>query len=118
MSEPFPEKFTALEPFADWAQPTELRRNQKRWSVTLEESRAFYDAMLEAAPKALVYLNETPLDELNPAQKRLLDLCLAFAEVSITIEMYDDPQPKYVFPIDRFVPLHDSWRETIANGAM
>jgi len=113
LSAKLPKGFEDLVPFIDWAQPTELRRNEKRWSVTLEESRAFYDSMLNHGPAALEYLDRFSLAELETperaAEKRLLDMCLALAEVSSTIEMYEDPQPKYVFPIQRFVPTHDAW---------
>ncbi|MGJ8536857.1 MAG: hypothetical protein ACSHW2_06865 [Parasphingopyxis sp.] len=113
MTAELPKGFEDLVPFLDWAQPTELRRNEKRWSVTLEESRAFYDSMLNRGPAVLEYLNQFSLADLEKqdraAEKRLLDMCLALAEVSATIEMYEDPQPKYVFPIQRFVPTHDAW---------
>jgi hypothetical protein len=105
----FPPGFEDVEQFSDWARPTETGRNQKRWSSSLEESQAFYDAMLIAAPRALAYLDGFPLDALDPGQSRLLDLCLALAECSATIEMYGEPRPNYVFPIERFVPVHDSW---------
>lgn len=104
-----PQGFESLERFADWAKPTETGRNQKRWSASLEESQSFYDAMLTSAPDALGYLDRFPLDALDPSQTRLLNLCLALAECSATIEMYGEPRPNYVFPIERFIPVHDSW---------
>lgn len=113
----FPDDFTALELFSDWALPTEYGRNSYRWRATLAESQAFYDAMLGHGAAALEYLNGFPIDELDARQTSLLNLCLAFTEVSVTIEMYGEPQPKYVFPIARFVPLHDGWNETFATGA-
>lgn len=82
----------------------------------MEESQSFYQKMLARAPDALDYLDRYPLDALDESQKRLLDLCLALAECAVTVEMYGDPCPKYVFPIDRFVPLHDGWQPA-ANGA-
>lgn len=109
MASPLPEIFADLEPWLDWAQPSELLRNRKRWSATMDESVAFYDAMHARGADALSYLDGFPLEDLDDAQRRLLDMCLALAEVSVTVEMYGEPQPRYVFPIDRFVPVHDSW---------
>jgi len=109
MPDSLPQGFSDLECWRDWAQPTELGRNHKRWASSLEESRAFYDAMHRRGAEALAYLNRFELGRLDAGQQALLNLCLALAEVSATVEMYEDPTPKYVFPIDRFVPVHDTW---------
>ena len=117
MTAELPAGFEDLAGFLSWAQPTEYARNKRRWSASLEESQAFYDAMLARGPVALDYLDGFPLDALDGPQKNLLDLCLALAECAITIEMYGDPRPKYVFPIDRFVPVHDGWPVAAAGAA-
>lgn len=109
MSSPLPDGFSDLEPWIDWAQPTELARNHKRWSASMAQSQAFYDVMQARGADALAYLNQFPLTALDAPQRTLLNMCLALAEVAVTVEMYGEPQPKYVFPIDRFVPVHDSW---------
>lgn len=109
MADGLPDGFEDLLPFLDWAQPTELERNEKRWSATMEESRAFYDAMLARGAAALDYLGQFPLDVIAGDDLTLLNLCLGLAECSATVEMYEHPQPKYVFPIERFVPVHDAW---------
>ena len=109
MANGLPHGFEDLQPFMDWACPTELERNEKRWSSTMEESRTFYDAMLARGPAALEYLGQFELADIKDADLALLNMCLALAEVSATIEMYENPQPKYVFPIERFVPVHDTW---------
>lgn len=109
MTQELPPGFDDLAPYLSWAQPTEHARNKKRWAASMDESRLFYDAMLARGPDALDYLDTFDLDALDAPQKRLLDMCLALAECAITVEMYGDPRPKYVFPIDRFVPVHDAW---------
>lgn len=109
MAQFLPDGFEDLEAFLSWAGATEFTRNKKRWSSTMEDSQAFYDAMVERAPDALEYLNAFELSALDERQERLLYLCLAFVECAITVEMYGEPQPKYVFPIDRFKPVHDEW---------
>lgn len=109
MADRLPRGFEDLQPFIGWACPTELVRNEKRWSSTMDESRCFYDAMLARGPAALEYLGQFDLAEIDNADLVLLNMCLALAECSATIEMYENPQPKYVFPIERFVPMHDAW---------
>lgn len=109
MADGLPDGFEDLLPFLDWARPTELERNEKRWAVTMAESRVFYDTMLTRGAAALEYLGQFPLEEISGENLTLLNLCLALAECSATVEMYENPQPKYVFPIKRFVPVHDAW---------
>ena len=41
-----PADFADLEPFAEWAIPTERARYAKRLSSTMDELQAFYDAAL------------------------------------------------------------------------
>lgn len=112
MTSDLPEEFKDLLPFVEWGLSTELARNTRRWSVSMDESQKFYDAMLKRGPDALAYLNQFPLAEISGADLTLLHMCLALAECSATIEMYEEPQPKYVFPIARFVPTHDAWSLT------
>lgn len=109
MQSPLPDGFADLEPWMDWAQPSELLRNRKRWSASMAETQAFYDAISARCAAALDYLNQFPLPDLDTRQQSLLNMCLALTEAAVTIEMYGEPQPKYVFPIDRFVPVHDAW---------
>jgi len=109
MTDTLPKGFEDLLPFIDWAQPTEHGRNDKRWSSSLAESQRFYDRMIERGPAALEYLGHFDLADIDGPDRTLLDMCLALAECSATIEMYGEPQPKYVFPIARFVPTHDAW---------
>lgn len=109
MSRSFPAEFEDLEPFAGWAEPTESGRFKHRRAASLADSERFYNAMMERAPDALAYLDGFPLAELDEEQGRLMSLCLGLTECAITVEMYRDPAPKYLFPIDRFVPVHDRW---------
>lgn len=112
MADRLPHGFEDLQPFIGWARPTELERNEKRWSATMDESQRFYDAMLARGPAALEYLDQFELAEIREENLLLLNMCLALAECSATIEMYEEAQPKYVFPMARFVPVHDSWPAT------
>ena len=77
MADGLPDGFEDLLPFIDWARPTEMERNAKRWSATMAESRAFYDAMLARGAAAMDYLGQVPLDAIAGDDLTLLNLCLA-----------------------------------------
>jgi len=115
MADGLPDGFEDLLPFLDWSRPTELERNAKRWSATMDESQRFYDAMLARGAAALDYLGQFDLAEIDGENLVLLNMCLALTECSATVEMYEKPQPKYVFPIERFVPVHDAWSLSAAG---
>ena len=75
----------------------------------MAEVQAFYDAMLPILPVALDHLNGFPLAALPEPERRLLDLCLAMTEAASAIENFGAVNPPYLMPVDRFVPVHDSW---------
>jgi hypothetical protein len=106
-----PVGFEDLSPFLDWALRTELARNQRRFAVSLEDAQRFYDTMLPRTGEALEYLNQFNLDALTSEQRNLMYLCLSLAEVAFAIENYRETAPKYLMRIDRFFPVHDSWRQ-------
>jgi len=72
----------------------------------MDEIRAFYDAMLSRIEAVLSHLNERPLEELPAPEQRLLHLCLGLTEAACAVEMFDEPDMRYGFPIDRFRPVH------------
>jgi hypothetical protein len=87
-----PARFAALEPFcAKWTLSTTAERHRQRVSCTMGELRAFYDAMTPRMEEILAYLDGFPLERLPPPERRLLDLCLALADVSLAIEKYGAP---------------------------
>ncbi len=49
----FPAAFAELEPFAEWAIPTERARYAKRVASTMDELQAFYDAAFPRIDDAL-----------------------------------------------------------------
>jgi hypothetical protein len=87
-----PSGFEALEPFvADWVQPDSLARMAKRRNSSMEEIKAFYQAILPMADKALAHLRAFQLGALPPAEERLLKLTLSLAEVGPAVEWFDNP---------------------------
>lgn len=117
MTQTLPLGFEDLEPYLDWAKPTEGERNTKRWAASMDESQRFYGTMIARGGAALEYLGQFELADIAGPDATLLNMCLALAEVSATIEMYEDPRPKYVFPIERFVPVHDTWARAAKGDA-
>jgi hypothetical protein len=92
MSNRLPPEFAELEPFADWALPTEPERYAKRLSSTMDEMQAFYDAAIPRLEDAAVYLEQLPLDALPDDATRLLQLCYSLINVSFPVEAWRQPR--------------------------
>lgn len=97
-----PEQFKGLDPLArEWALASESERNKKRRSSTMEEIRAFYQAVLPRMDQIVAYLNRYPLGEMPEDAERLFYLALSFMEVSPAVELFGEPDESGVFPADR-----------------
>ena len=87
-----PPEFADLEPFAEWAIPTERARYDKRVDSAMDELQAFYDAAFPRMEDALVYLEQFPMDALPEDAKRLLWLYCALVTVSFPVEVWRQPR--------------------------
>ncbi|TMK59225.1 MAG: hypothetical protein E6G60_14990 [Actinobacteria bacterium] len=87
-----PADFADLEPFADWALPSERNRYDKRVSSTMVELQAFYDAAFPRLDDAMAYLEQYEPDELPEDGKRLLWLYCALVTVSFPVEVWRQPR--------------------------
>ena len=87
-----PADFADLEPFADWALPTERERYAKRLASTMDELQAFYDAALPRLEDAASYLEQLPLDDLPDDATNLLRLCYSLINVSFPVEAWRQPR--------------------------
>lgn len=104
----FPESFADLEPLAEWALPTELARNTRRWASTSDELLAFYETMEPRLKDAITYLESFSLDDLKGPEQRLLWLTFSMAEVAFAVEKYNGQgRVPYAIEPARMVPLHD-----------
>jgi hypothetical protein len=92
MPSQLPAEFADLEPFADWALPTERERYAKRLSATMPELQAFYDVGLPRLEDAAAYLERLPLDDLPEDATRLLQLCYSLINVSFPVEAWRQPR--------------------------
>jgi hypothetical protein len=98
-----PKGFKRLTPLvADWVLADSRARLEKRLTTPPAEIRAFYDQMLSLAPKALAYLAQRQLGELDAAEERLLKLLLSLAEMGPAVEWYGTGEYPDGFDARRF----------------
>jgi hypothetical protein len=84
-----PEPFQGLEPLVGrWALPDQNARFYARVERSMEEIRAFYDAIAPHMEAIMAYLAERPPADLAPADDRLLRLALSYMEVSRVVEVW------------------------------
>jgi len=87
-----PQEFSDLEPFAEWAVPTERARYNKRLASTMDEMQKFYDAGMARMDDALEYLEKLDIDGLPEDAKHLLWLYCALVTVSFPVEVWRQPR--------------------------
>ena len=87
-----PADFADLEPFADWAIPTERARYAKRLASTMDELQAFYDAAFPRLEEGTEYLKNVALDGINDEDQRLLWLFSSLVTVSFPVEVWRQPR--------------------------
>ena len=83
-----PEGFEALEPWvSDWALETTDERLRKRGVSSPDEVRAFHNAMLPHAQKALEYLNSKDICALDAEDTNLMKLILSLGHTAMAVEV-------------------------------
>lgn len=104
-----PKKFQDLARFSDWCLDSERARNRKRLASSMEDIRAFYNAMLGRVDEALEYLNGFPLEGMPMPERNLLTLTLSLAEVANAVELFKT-QPGVIdgFDMERFYLIHEA----------
>ena len=100
-----PKDFADLEPFIEWALPTERERNQKRLNSEMAEIQSLYDSVLPRMEAIMEYLNGFEIDNLPAEAELLLNITLSLAEVAPAVEFYQQPRVIDGFPAERFVPI-------------
>ncbi|MGD9536594.1 MAG: hypothetical protein AB7P52_08150 [Alphaproteobacteria bacterium] len=83
-----PAPFRDLEPFIGWSLERERQRTEKRESSSMEEVRAFYDAVFPRMDAIVAHLDAYPFDALPEPERRLFLLTLSVVEVSNLVERY------------------------------
>jgi hypothetical protein len=87
-----PAEFADLEPFADWAIPTEGARYAKRLASSIDELQSFYDAAFPRLDDAMEHLDAFELDSMPEDATRLLWLCCSLVTVSFPVEVWRQPR--------------------------
>jgi hypothetical protein len=87
-----PAGFEPLQRFSDWILPTERQRIEARLTTPYETSREFYDAVLAEIPRIMPYLLTRPVQSVATEDQNLLDLTLAFVEISNAVEIYEESE--------------------------
>jgi hypothetical protein len=91
-----PAGFEALEPFAArFAVAGTANRAQLRGEATREEREAFYAAAKDLIAPALDLLDRKPLDQLDPSERRLLDLALSFSHIALAVEIQGPDEERH-----------------------
>lgn len=106
-NERLPTGFEDLEALTGaWALLTQNERSKKRRSSSMEEVRAFYDAVLPRTEAIIEYLNQFSLDRIPEEARPLLHLAFSLAEVAPFVEIYGDLRVPDSFEETRFVAVH------------
>ena len=92
MASIFPADFADLEPFADWALPSEKERYAKRIASTMEQLQTFYDAAFPRLDAGTDYLKKVELDGISEEDKHLLWLFCALVTVAFPVEAWRQPR--------------------------
>ncbi|MEU0743740.1 hypothetical protein [Streptomyces sp. NPDC006134] len=92
MARVFPEGFEALEPFADWAIPTEKARYTKRITSTMDELDAFYDVAFPLLKTGTARLESISMEDISEPDKRLLWLFCSLVTVAFSVEAWRQPR--------------------------
>ncbi|MET0827641.1 MAG: hypothetical protein ABWZ89_14090 [Acidimicrobiales bacterium] len=87
-----PAAFAELEPFADWALPSEADRYAKRVQSSMDELQTFYDAAFPRLEDGAEYLKGVALDRISDEDRSLLHLFEALVTVSFPVEVWRQPR--------------------------
>lgn len=102
MAQSLPDPFLALEPFAPWALDRREARYKKRLASSMDEIRAFYDAMRPRMAEIIEHLNSRPLDGMAGQDRCLLLLAAAWMDASRSVEVLGAPDVRYGLEAERF----------------
>ncbi|MCU1452022.1 MAG: Uncharacterized protein JWN46_168 [Acidimicrobiales bacterium] len=87
-----PAAFAELEPFADWALPSEHDRYAKRIASTMHQLQTFYDAVFPRLEDSVDYLRQVALDGISDEDRSLLWLFSSLVTVSFPVEVWSQPR--------------------------
>ncbi len=83
-----PTEFAELETYSDWVLDTEELRYGKRLSSSMDEIKAFYDAVTPRLQDAMTYIDQFDLKALPVEAKNLELLCFSYINITFPIEVW------------------------------
>jgi hypothetical protein len=89
-----------------WSLATEQERSRKRLASTMQDIKAFYDAMLARMEEVLPYLDQFPVEALPEDATRLFYLMLSLAEVAPASEQFGQPSVVDGYDVKRIIVQH------------
>lgn len=92
MANVLPAEFAELEPFAEWAIPTERARYAKRLASSMDELQAFHDAALPRLESGQEYLENIKMDDISEENKHLLWLFCSLITIAFPVESWRQPR--------------------------
>jgi hypothetical protein len=112
-SRSLPEAFSDLQAFvAEWGLASEQARFQKLHSVSLDQLREFYCAMLPRMDHVLDYLDQYPISAMPVGAQVLYQLAMTFAETAHPVDLrWKDVDFPDAYPWQKF-----EFRSVSANG--
>lgn len=91
-----PAGFEALEPYIErWAIATTHDRDRARGASSFEELEDYYRVAKPLLQPALAYLDKFPVKELAGKERRLMEMMLSLAHVSMTVEIHREMEPQH-----------------------
>lgn len=100
-----PAGFDALEPFvAGWAIEGSAARAARRGNSAAQDREAFYIAARDSVQPALDYLDRRGLAGLDEADRRLMNLMLSLAHVSLAVELQREAEAHHA-ALRQFLPI-------------
>ena len=83
-----PEPFADLAPWLDWALESERARTAKKVASSMEELRAFYDALMPRMEEIVAHLEGFAGGAMPAPAHRLYLLTLSLVEIANLVEIY------------------------------
>ena len=83
-----PEGFEDLAPFVDWALEPERARTGKKVAASMDDVRAFYDAVIPRLDAAIDHLEGFSERDMPAPERCLFLMCLSVIEVASLVEHY------------------------------
>src|SRR3954447_19731287 len=87
-----PPAFADLEPYAQWALPTEHERFAKRLASSMDELQAFYDAALPRLDDAVDFLDQFELSALPDDASHLIWMYYSLMTVWFPVKVWRQPR--------------------------